>query len=568
MTSNPAPNHGDVARLEAALSLVGLRAGTNNTQATRHHENDDRGEERDDTVAKTNRFDAALGLVDLRTRANGVQATRYSSNENGGRTRIPNGPHNTRGFSIETRQPQSVGNIRSRRTLGSARDLTIREKRSSSPHVRLRHLRPARRTTHAILIGGDPHGSAGQQTEPRLVEKEPFNLWEALCGHEEIMLHLATQHLPPRTFLTMFSISRTFNHGVRENMTSYMVSSARKWGHLRKVEVDGTEPTLPGSYAQADVTTLLPFHHFMHLCIPDPKELHQNSDNLGEVVRYLTAPPTPRDRLFPRLSAVPPPRPSSSLSIRSVKSDRGRFCPSFRYLFFCVHRAKTVLSIIAELRYLEHRLPPRMATTLIKTWYVLDLPTNFLRRSVFNNDTYWTDLDLRLLCLFCIKLDMAFTDPIDGIGEVAMRKMMMAQQSLTVLDEVLRRKQCRDVLGMIRMYIKWKYDPSYANRHYPIFGVAPEEVGSLEKEYWGRGIRDLEEGEILDQPPLSRLMRPDDLVLFEGHRRGLALESNFQYWLTWGYIDPDTMEEYPRDEETAYRKRKQIKDEPDAMDLD
>lgn len=148
------------------------------------------------------------------------------------------------------------------------------------------------------------------QSQGQKEPNKPFALFEELLRHEDIVLYLTTQHMEPTSLFNLFCISRAFNYVVNSHLTSYMLSSARRWARLshhrpsnnvsesstritriptmssrprsRRYEIEhqsasrhalqacGTEPTPPGIYSLSDVTTLLPFHNFLHLCVKDP----------------------------------------------------------------------------------------------------------------------------------------------------------------------------------------------------------------------------------------------------------------------------------------------------------
>lgn len=155
------------------------------------------------------------------------------------------------------------------------------------------------------------HNSSYQQTQQR---RQPFDLFEALLRHEDVLLYLTTQHMQPQELFSLYCISRPFYIAVRARLTSFILSSARRWARLshsrpsrdlpepstriNRVPVSsatsrsrsrrfnytiehqsaasqalsacGTEPTPPGIYSPHDVTTLLPFCNYLHLCTPDP----------------------------------------------------------------------------------------------------------------------------------------------------------------------------------------------------------------------------------------------------------------------------------------------------------
>src|ERR1700761_1311588 len=91
-----------------------------------------------------------------------------------------------------------------------------------------------------------------------------------------------------------------------------------------------------------------------------------------------------------------------------------------------------------------------------------------------------------------------------------------------------------------------------------IFGVKAAKVGRGKLEYWG-----LKTAKELNRP-LSTLLRPDQLVVREAYRRGLRFDKHYLRFLLYGYVRPDTLEDYaPR---TYGRRIEHIKDEEYEVD--
>jgi len=208
-----------------------------------------------------------------------------------------------------------------------------------------------------------------------------------------------------------------------------------------------------------------------------------------------------------------------------------RMVPSFRWLRMVLYREHVVAEIIAYLAAEGHRLPRRSSLTLKKIWLTMDMATNTSRIGFMHNREFWTDDDLYVATIFSIKLDMRLTDPVDGDGETSLRHMLLAQRSLTSLWRALKRTGMLTQLEMLQMYVRWSYKPAPEHRGMSIVGVPANEVGKGQNEGWGRGS--------------ARLLRPDDLVMREGIRRGLDIHKRYMDMLVWGYIDPQTFEEIP-----------------------
>ena len=124
---------------------------------------------------------------------------------------------------------------------------------------------------------------------------------------------------------------------------------------------------------------------------------------------------------------------------------------------------------------------------------------------------------------------MRLTDPVDGNGEVGIRKMLLAQRSLSTLGKVLMRKEMLTQLDMLRMFVKWKYQPAPQHRGMSIAGIPPHEIGRGEFEGWGFGTK--------------RILRPDELAMREGVRRNLDLDKKYLDMMLWGFVDKKTLED-------------------------
>lgn len=75
-----------------------------------------------------------------------------------------------------------------------------------------------------------------------------------------------------------------------------------------------------------------------------------------------------------------------------------------------------------------------------------------------------------------------------------------------------------------------------------IFGVAAKDVGKGRYEYWGKKTtRELGR-------EVQVLLRPEQLVMREVVRRGMRFQKHFLRCLLYGYVRPDTLEDYaPRE---------------------
>lgn len=296
-----------------------------------------------------------------------------------------------------------------------------------------------------------------------------FNIFTALTAYPELVFELA-KCLPVEDLISLYAISKDFHFIVNGHFTTIVLSQ---------------------SFAQAPESSEI-FHYkcYKNLCITDPAA---------------------------RANAEVP--------------EKLRRVPSFRWLRFILHRESVVDELIACLAAEGHRLPRRARLVLKKMWFTMDLGDNARRIGLIHNKTFWTNKDLFIATMFFIKLDMRFTDPIDGNGEMSLRKLLLAQRSLSILLAVLKRKEMVNELEMLQMYVRWKYNPAPEHRGMSILGVPPDQIGRGQLEGWGLGTK--------------KLLRPDELVMRESVRRRLDFHKRYMDMMVWGYIHSKTLEDIP-----------------------
>lgn len=174
-------------------------------------------------------------------------------------------------------------------------------------------------------------------------------------------------------------------------------------------------------------------------------------------------------------------------------------------------------------------LPAATTLTIKKIWFFMDVSTNERRDGLIRNTDYWTEKDIYLAHLFLMKVDMLFTCPMTGDGDLGLRKMLLAQRSLSTLLRVLRREEMRNTYELIEKVVAWKYEPNDLQRqlNQPIFGVPPDRVGMLQYEGWGRN-------------PGTPFHQIDDLLIWESLRRGLDVPAHYLDMVFYGFIDKKT----------------------------
>lgn len=105
-----------------------------------------------------------------------------------------------------------------------------------------------------------------------------------------------------------------------------------------------------------------------------------------------------------------------------------------------------------------------------------------------------------------------------------------------MLWKVLRREAMKTQLDMLRMLVRWNYEPQ-RNWNQPIMGVPPEQIGMLQYEGWGtRGKHCL-------------MMQIDQLVMREGIRRRLRLEECWVDMVLDGFVDKEKWVNFRVDKE-------------------
>ncbi|KFZ03972.1 hypothetical protein V501_09270 [Pseudogymnoascus sp. VKM F-4519 (FW-2642)] len=213
-----------------------------------------------------------------------------------------------------------------------------------------------------------------------------------------------------------------------------------------------------------------------------------------------------------------------------------RQVPSFRWLAMVVHRERCVRDILACLAREGHRLPKSTRETLLKTWVVMDVATTAGRICLVHNETWWTDVDCWNAQAWVLKLGMRFNEPMTGVGDDGLVRVMLGQRGLTPLWRLLMRKGFTNAVEVLRAAVRYCYEVKPENSGMSIFGVPPAEIGKLHLEGWG-------EGKI-------HLFRIDELVMRESVRRRLRLDDHLLYMMLWGQVDPVTGRDIkPSDEE-------------------
>ena len=293
-------------------------------------------------------------------------------------------------------------------------------------------------------------------------------IFNRLLNHPELMFEMVS-HLDVDHLLALYSISRDF-HGLANNRFTTMILS-----HART--------RAPGS------SYIFPFRCYRKLCLRDPA-LRRNETKPNFQIRHV---------------------------------------PSFKWLKMVLFRERVVDGIVECLEEECLMLPAATTLTIKKIWFFMDVSTNERRDGLIRNTDYWSEKDIYLAHLFLMKLDMLFTCPMTGDGDLGLRKMLLAQRSLSTLLRVLPREEMRNTYELFEKVVAWKYEPNDLQRqlNQPIFGVAPNRVGMLQYEGWGRN-------------PGTPFHQIDDLLIWESLRRGLDVPAHYLDMVFYGFIDKKT----------------------------
>ena len=199
-------------------------------------------------------------------------------------------------------------------------------------------------------------------------------------------------------------------------------------------------------------------------------------------------------------------------------------------------REAVVDDILHSLALEGHCLPKRASLVIKKLWFTIDISDNNRRIGLMHNQDFWSSKDLFIAIMFFLKLDMRFTHPTTGNGELDLRRLILAQRSFSTLAKVLRREERKTQLDMLRMVVRTSYQPQ-RHRNMSILGVPPHEIGKLQFEGWGTGT--------------ATFISLDHLVVLEALRRRLNLQNHYVDMMLYGYVNKRTWEDIKRPDKPA-----------------
>jgi hypothetical protein len=304
----------------------------------------------------------------------------------------------------------------------------------------------------------------------------PFPFFESLATYPELYLELC-KHLRIADLLSLYAIQRDFHETVNGHLAHAMKSCARHHA-----------PESSAVFAHAMYQTL---------CVSDPAR-----------------------RPDPRNWAV------------------ARRVPGLRWLQMVCHRERVVRDILAALAREGHRTPRGMALTLKKVWVVMDVATTAQRICLVHNEAWFTDQDCYNAQLFVMKLNMRFNEPLTGVGDDGLTRVMLGQRGLTPLCRLLKREAYFHEKDILRLAIRYCYEAKPQHKQFNIFGIRARDVGRGHLEGWGLGK--------------IHLFRIDELVMRESVRRRLNLDDHLLYMMLWGHVDPVTKEDIKATDEELY----------------
>ncbi|KAL8858596.1 MAG: hypothetical protein Q9178_004890 [Gyalolechia marmorata] len=309
-------------------------------------------------------------------------------------------------------------------------------------------------------------------------------VFNRLLNYPELIFEMAS-HLDVDDLLILYSISRHFHTLANSRFTTMMVSQA-----TRKAP---------------ESSSIFPFRCYRSLCLRDPA-MRRNDTKTDFQIRHI---------------------------------------PGFQWLKMVLFREDVVNNIVSCLEKECLMLPAATTLTIKKIWFFMDLSTNKLRDGLVRNPDYWPEQDLYLAHLFITKLDMLFTNPLTGNADLGLRKMLLAQRSLSTLSLTLQRKTLRNSYEMLKMLIAYNYTRSAQQRQLnePIFGVPPNKVGMLQWEGWGRNVG-------------TRFHQIDEVLVWECVRRGLDLPAHLLDMVLYGFVDKRTgLDVWTREQKRRWEER-------------
>jgi hypothetical protein len=287
-----------------------------------------------------------------------------------------------------------------------------------------------------------------------------FNIFQTILQHVHIFFHFVTC-LDVDTLVSLYAISKDLHNMVNTCISAVILSQAMRYA--------------------PQAASIFPFRCYRRLCNDDPRV---------------------------------------DLDLTRGQS---RLIPSFRWLRMINWRHQIAHKIVRLLNEEGLYLPEQGETAVKKLWFLMDIPDNQRRVATIQNPELWTTADLFYACMFFMRIDMRCTNPLVPRAHSSIRRMLMAQPSMSMTCLVLERKYLLNKHEAMQTYMRWKGTPLTVQQH-SVFGVPQHELGLLQYEGYGKGAS------------RAKLQRPDDLILKECVRREMQMETAFFCMLN--YVGP------------------------------
>ena len=368
----------------------------------------------------------------------------------------------------------------------------------------------------------------------------------AIIAHPDLLLTFVS-YLSIPSLISLYAISRPFHYLFNRSQTAMILSCMRTWA--------------------PDSETVFPWRCYQALCIKDP-HLRQKS--------------------------------SWQHHLPQARYETFRDVPSIRWLQMVIWRHAICKDMLIKLAVKGLRCPRGTLDTLKRLWFLIDLPLNAHRIALARTASYISSHNIYCATMFFLKVDMLFTDPSGAVYPVSggqinnlgayprrwenctfigtdLRQWLCGERNLSSLWRVIRglTPNAREPeiplnrLDVLRLWVRHKYHlpdeaPDHVRRE-SIMGVESWEVGTANLERTGIALQDLAGEKIaltgpnignsdarLDQQmlypharriiittdrPRETLLRPDQLVMREGIRRGLELHRQWGRMMLWGFCD-------------------------------
>ncbi|KAI3323316.1 hypothetical protein HD806DRAFT_544660 [Xylariaceae sp. AK1471] len=211
-------------------------------------------------------------------------------------------------------------------------------------------------------------------------------------------------------------------------------------------------------------------------------------------------------------------------------------------------RGRMVREIVSHLARAGLRTPRDTASTLLKVWTLMDVPTTQGRVLATRDRRFMTDMDLVKAHIFFVKLALLFSDPFYGTDKCELLELFLGQRGLGPLWQMLMGHKYRTTAELLQLKVRHDFVPNmYLYREQSILGVPAAQIGKGFHENRGKGA--------------AHLVRPTELIARELIRRDLNLESHIFHLMLWGHVHqtsgrnlaPSEDEIYMRDTDYANR---------------